>query len=125
MEHAARQLLLQAMGYSLLQRRTQGAMVEVTATPSRPAQPATAPMPRNAAAPPAAALWGALLKAAGTSAEHVARLGWECTEHGPPFAFVGAQLRLNLAALRGDPPAKRALWKTLRPLRRQQLGSRP
>lgn len=121
MDHDVRQRLLHAMGYSLLQRRTHAAAGE------RAERPAATALPRAgteaAAAAPASPLWPALLKAAAASLEQAERLGWECTEQGPPFAFAGATLRINLSALRGDPGAKRALWKTLRPLRRQPIGA--
>lgn len=78
------------------------------------------PAPRGAAGDP---LWQALLRAAGAETVDPATLGWEERLHGPAFDFDGPTLRINLIALRQQPAAKRALWKTLRALRRSLHSS--
>ena len=65
-------------------------------------------------------MWQALLRAVHASLEQIDALGWEAVLDGPPYRYDGARLYLNLIALRADPAAKRALWKTLRALRRRR-----
>ena len=92
-----------------------------TATPTRTPDENAAPSRRGqAAARPTPGLLDALLQAAGAGNRDLAALGWRLREDGAPFAFEGAELMLNLDALRRTPAAKRTLWRTLRALRRQQ-----
>lgn len=67
--------------------------------------------------------WQALLQAAGAPRSDPATLGWEERLDGPAFDFDGPTLRINPIALRQQPQAKRALWKTLRALRRRLLDA--
>lgn len=123
LDDAHRQLLLREMGYTLWRQRdrsalgnapaTAGALAAATALADRP----SAPLP-HATDP----LWRALLLACAAVDASADSLGWEARTHGPAIEFDGPTLRLNLQALRADGAAKRALWKTLRGLRRQRLS---
>jgi hypothetical protein len=124
--------LLQAMGYELWQCRGVPADVAspVLAEHREPAA-AAAPVdaPAMAAASPAAAspppgLWGAVLAAAGLDAAGAERAGVRRASTGVAIAFRDDELWIDPQALRGDPRAKRALWKTLRALRRAEHGRR-
>lgn len=66
-------------------------------------------------------LLDALMAAAGAADSSPESLGWRLRDDGEAFAFEGADLWLNLSALRRTPSAKRALWRTLRALRRQRF----
>lgn len=82
------------------------------------------PPPPNPAVDAGTALWTALLRACDATPADAEALGWKqaCTEQA--FAFVGAELHFNLSLLRRQPAAKRALWRTLRALRRQRREAR-
>jgi len=143
MDAVARQAVLEAMGYRPYRRRVAGAGNTWTALPAtalgagldapgedslpdhrrqppQASRPASASIATESVARPK--LLQALLSAAAGEAPEP--LGWELVESGPPFTFNDDKLRFNLAALRADAGAKRALWKTLRTLRRQRLETR-
>ena len=120
---------LREMGYQPLRLRGTGG--PAVATPQgepalsrgRTSTPA-APSSSAAATPPSAVsdpLLRALLGAAGAASARPAELGWEERLTGPAFDFDGPTLRFNPIALRQQPAAKRALWKTLRSLRARRL----
>jgi hypothetical protein len=117
--HRQRQRMLVEMGYQPLRWRGR------TAPPAtQPEREAGAALPAAAAAAQAAGrcadpLWQALLRAAGAAHLDPQALGWEERLDGPAFDFDGPTLRINPIALRRQPQAKRALWKTLRALRRR------
>lgn len=119
-----RQRMLAEMGYAPLRWRGRAA----ARPPAEPVAPASAAPVRQ---PPAARgalgdpLWQALLRAAGSEHIDPAALGWEERLQGPAFDFDGPTLRINPIALRRQPEAKRALWKTLRALRRRLSGAEP
>jgi hypothetical protein len=139
--------LLQAMGFELWQRRdtvsaTPAATLDSSPPSSSPVPPppspagmqAAPPLPRAPDAPVAAiapdaarapgGLWGAVLAAAGLDEAGAdrARVRQACT--GVAVAFRGDELWIDPQGLRGDARAKRMLWKTLRALRRAELGRR-
>lgn len=129
-----REQFLRAMGYQPLRLRAAAAsspVVSPTAAATAHAQPAAQPAAPKASAPharPATGsdpLWIALLAAAAAGPADAERLAWEAVLTGPAFAFDGPRLRINPIALRTDAGAKRALWKTLRSLRRRHLGGTP
>lgn len=115
-----RERWLRAMGYTpwVLRGRADAAAhrpkdAEVTgAEAADPPQSGAGPHP----------LLDALLAAAGATGSNPESLGWRLRDEGEAFAFEGADLWLNLAALSRTPSAKRALWRTLRALRRQRLA---
>lgn len=118
-----RERWLRAMGYTPWTLRAGGEASPAIppATPTRTPDENAAPSRRGqAAARPTPGLLDALLQAAGAGNRDLAALGWRLREDGAPFAFEGAELMLNLDALRRTPAAKRTLWRTLRALRRQQ-----
>ena len=110
--------LLEAMGYTLLQRVTVAA--PAAAAPAAPVQVEQAPKPSVPRNPDR--LWQAVLAAASLDDARAAECLLYCASDGQPFAFNGAELHIDPAALRRAPSAKRALWKTLRALRRRELG---
>ena len=117
--------MLREMGYQPLRWRGRPAPVATPAQDESSAGAArsatrSSKVPSGAAADP---FWQSLLSAAG--AEHVdpATLGWEERLEGPPFDFDGPTLRINPIALRQQPASKRALWRTLRALRRRLQDS--
>lgn len=132
-----REAMLKAMGYRPL--RLRGVPnAEPTPTPqlvAAPVEQRSTQVPRDppSPAPPQRArasqptdrdpLWQALLRAVHASLDQVEALGWEAVLDGPPYRYDGPRLYLNLIALRGNAQAKRALWKTLRALRRRRAGS--
>ncbi|MBD8525615.1 hypothetical protein [Pseudomarimonas arenosa] len=123
-----REAMLRAMGYRPLRlRRDDAADTGSVATPHALAaapQPVAQPSPARPSQPTDRdPLWQALLRAVHASLEQVDALGWEAVLDGPPYRYDGPRLYLNLIALRGQPAAKRALWKTLRALRRRRQGT--
>lgn len=117
--------MLREMGYQPLRWRERPVAAAPTAADSPRSPAATAGHPayrRGAVSDP---FWQALLVAAGAEQADPATLGWEERLEGPAFDFDGPTLRINPIALRQQPAAKRALWRTLRALRRRLLaGSR-
>jgi hypothetical protein len=126
---------LREMGYRpMALRRTTAhgdAHAEIDAARAAPASTPTVtqPVPSDArgaeahADPTAAAgtaLWTALLHACDAEPADAEVLGWKQSCIDQAFAFVGAELHFNLSLLRRQPAAKRALWRTLRALRRQR-----
>lgn len=93
-------------------------------TESAPADVVAASRNDAAAVDAGPALWIALLHACDAEPAEAEALGWKqsCTDQA--FAFVGAELHFNLSLLRRQPAAKRALWRTLRALRRQRREAR-
>jgi hypothetical protein len=137
--------LLQAMGYELWQRRDAAAPPRATspapavaasaaAAPVSAAAPVEtvpdrspavpAPVVAGAAAPPPRSLWSAVLAAAGLDEMAAERTGVRQATTGVAVAFRDDELWIDAQALRCDPRAKRTLWKTLRALRRAELGRR-
>ena len=133
-----REAMLKAMGYRPLRLRA-SPDIEASAMPQAVAAPAdhrrspslsenqlspSPPPPSRTSLPTDRdPLWQALLRAVHASLNQVEALGWEAVLDGPPYRYDGPRLYLNLIALRGNAPAKRALWKTLRALRRRRTGS--
>lgn len=130
---------LRAMGYQPLALRRStvvgdvGVEVETPRglpgeTPSveEPARagPATTQPNRVSTADAGTALWTALLRACDAEPAEAEALGWKQSCIDQAFAFVGAELHFNLSLLRRQPAAKRALWRTLRALRRQRREAR-
>lgn len=121
-----RRQILREMGYRPMRLRSRGPATS-PATPAAPApmadarQPAARAPASTTAPAPTDPLWRALLAAAGAAHLQPADLGWEERLSGAPFDFDGPTLRINPIALRQQPAAKRALWKTLRSLRRRHL----
>lgn len=109
--------LLEAMGYTLLQR-----VAVAPPAGAAPAQVEQAPAPKPAVPRNPDKLWQAVLAAASLDDARAAECLLYCASDGQPFAFNGAELHIDPAALRRAPNAKRALWKTLRALRRRELG---
>lgn len=119
---------LREMGYQPLRLRGVGGALPASANLAPPRSPAsstaaTAPQVASSAvtAGPRDPLLRALLAAAGAATAQPAELGWEERLTGPAFDFDGPTLRINPIALRQQPAAKRALWKTLRSLRARRL----
>jgi hypothetical protein len=112
---ASRHIYLREMGYQPLRLRAQAPAASTSPTADAP--PATPGAPRAVVDP----LWAALLAAAAASGARLTDLGWEERLAGPAFDFDGPTLRINPIALRQQPAAKRALWKTLRSLRARRL----
>jgi hypothetical protein len=120
---------LREMGYQPLRLRGAGSApvaalsVQPTRSGSVAGTPATTPPPTPTACHAGVAdpLVRALLGAAGAATAQPAELGWEERLTGPAFDFDGPTLRINPIALRQQPAAKRALWKTLRSLRARRL----
>jgi hypothetical protein len=128
--------LLQAMGYELWQRRGMAAPAPAVppavppaevpdapapATPTAVAAPAATDAPAAGAAAPRG-LWAAVLAAAGLDAAAAERAGLRRAATGVAIAFRDDELWIDPQALRGDARTKRALWKTLRALRRAERG---
>ena len=120
---------LREMGYQPLRLRGAGGS-PAAATREQAAQSASPAGTSSTAAASAAnrphavvadPLLRALLGAAGAATAQPAELGWEERLTGPAFDFDGPTLRINPIALRQQPAAKRALWKTLRSLRARRL----
>lgn len=120
---------LREMGYQPLRLRGAGGASAAT-THVQPAQSASGASTSSTPSASAAArphvgvadpLLRALLSAAGAADALPAELGWEERLTGPAFDFDGPTLRINPIALRQQPAAKRALWKTLRSLRARRL----
>lgn len=119
---------LREMGYQPLRLRGVGGALPASANPAPSRSPAsstaaTAPQVASSAvtAGPRDPLLRALLAAAGAATAQPVELGWEERLTGPAFDFDGPTLRINPIALRQQPAAKRALWKTLRSLRARRL----
>jgi hypothetical protein len=120
-----RQRMLAEMGYTPLRWRGRAAAPRVQPPRDAPLEAAAAPPAQPAPGPGDDPLWLALLRAAGAAHLDPKSLGWEQRLQGPPFDFDGPTLRINPIALRDQPQAKRALWKTLRALRRQWAHPAP
>ncbi|MCK7593632.1 hypothetical protein [Pseudomarimonas salicorniae] len=118
--------MLAEMGYQPLRwrgRALPGAATRAAEAPATQASGRTPAPARHRGGAASDPLWQALLLAAGAAHLDPATLGWEERLEGPAFDFDGPTLRINPIALRRQPQAKRALWKTLRALRRR-LASR-
>jgi hypothetical protein len=110
--------LLQAMGYTLLQRRSPAEAGDGAG--AAPASPATTTAANAGDAGAAPALWNAVLAAAGLDATRAEACGLRRVANGIAFGHHDDELWIDLQALRGDARAKRALWRTLRALRRSE-----
>ena len=130
LDQTQRDAMLRAMGYRPLRLRGTTAPADPTAptvdiqgTEQAPAS-RTAPSPRAPQPTDHDPLWQSLLRAVHATAEQADLLGWQATLEGPAYRYDGPRLLLNLIALRGNAGAKRALWKTLRELRRRRQSGR-
>lgn len=141
------QRLLEAMGYQLWQQAAPGSGASspagVAPVPPATVSPGTiaaAPMPTSTAtaaagapvvpavtgraATPADRVWCAVLAAAALSAERAEHNRLRRASSGVPFEYLADELWIDPQALARDPRAKRTLWKTLRALRRAEVGRR-
>lgn len=138
----ARRQVLDALGLTPLRFAPPGAPARASAPDAAPALTPDAALPRTAAAaeavvapapaPAASAaaasampidpLWRALLRAAGCAEQADVVPGLRRVTQGPAFSYVQDELQIHCDALRGDPAAKRTLWRTLRVLRRRALA---
>ncbi len=144
----ARRQVLDALGLTPLRFAPPGAPARASAPDAAPALTPDAALPRTAAAAEAVAatatatatatapaasaaavsempidpLWRALLRAAGCAEQADVVPGLRRVTQGPAFSYVQDELQIHCDALRGDPAAKRTLWRTLRVLRRRALA---
>lgn len=138
----ARRQVLDALGLTPLRFAPPGAPARASAPDAAPALTPDAGLPRTAAAAevvvatatataasaaavsemPIDPLWRALLRAAGCAEQADVVPGLRRVTQGPAFSYVQDELQIHCDALRGDPAAKRTLWRTLRVLRRRALA---
>ena len=140
----ARRQVLDALGLTPLRFAPPGAPARASAPDATPALTPDAALPRTAAAAevvvatatataiaasaaaasamPIDPLWRALLRAAGCAEQADVVPGLRRVTQGPAFSYVQDELQIHCDALRGDPAAKRTLWRTLRVLRRRALA---
>jgi hypothetical protein len=117
--------LLQAMGYPLWQRVQPGVATRGIAAPTVEPAPLASPPMTSAASQttcPADRLWAALLAAAGLSPQRAEQQRMRRASSGISFEYLADELWIDPQAMLGNPGAKRALWKTLRALRRAERG---
>jgi hypothetical protein len=122
--------VLEEMGYQVLVRPLPAAATEPSSIAS-PLPPAPASSPRQTpiraaavAVPsgPGQVLWDALLTAAALTPARAEANGLRRASSGVAVKYLRDELWIDPVALRRDARGKRGLWKTLRALRRAELG---